>query len=168
MKVRYFIMNPKAKKASEVLTREEQLEVITKNTLQNLKEAPEATLRMWQESQAEKSDADAVLGVEAFLIGEYVGVMAKDENKPKLKGAKGTKEAILKRLEEVGSLEALKLILDFIDIADKGIISRKCKKAGDPFYSREYNLLNLYVSALSVQYESTLYQAERFIKNYES
>ena len=158
-------MNPKAKKASEVLTREEQLEVITKNTLQNLKEAPEATLRMWQESQAEKSDADAVLGVEAFLIGEYVGVMAKDEKKPKLKGAKGTKEAILKRLEEVGSLEALKLILDFIDIADKGTISRKCKKAGDPFYSYEYSILEVYEEALKLNDESSLYQITRLCKN---
>lgn len=161
-------MNSKAKKASEVLTRAEKLEVITKITLQNLKEAPEATLQIWQESQAEKSDADAVLGVEAFLIGEYVGVMAKEEKKPKIKGAKGTKEAILKRLEEVGSLEALKLILDFIDIADKGIISRKCKKAGDPFYNHEYRLLNLYTTALNMKREDcsfALYQAEKLIKN---
>lgn len=160
-------MNEKAKKSSEVLTRAEKLEVVTRITLQNLKDAPEATLKMWQESQVEKSDEDAVLGVEAFLIGEYVGVMAKDTKTPGIKGAKGTKEAILKRLEEVKSVEALKLILDFIDVADKGIISRKCKNEGDPFYSRENDLLNLYVSALSVQRDRTLYETERFLKNIE-
>lgn len=153
-------MNAKAKKASDVLTRNEKIEIIKKITLQNLEDAPEATIEQWQESNAEKSDHEAILSVEALLIGEYVGRHSQEPQK-------GIKGDIIKRLEEVENKEALKLIYDFIDIANKGQISLKCNKAGDPFYSREYDLIKIYKTATKAKRQGTLYQAERLIENLE-
>lgn len=149
----------------DILSKTQKAKLTEDFIKRSLAEAPEATIEIWLEGLESRSDLEVVAAIEALFIGDYLARTSIENAAKAQTPKKGIKADIIKSIEAIDSKKVLKLIQGFIDIATKGIISRKCKKSGDPFYSYEYSILEVYEEALKLNDESSLYEITRLCKN---